>query len=542
MKRAVLYARHSTDKQNESSTADQLALCRRYCDAQEIEVVAEFYDEALSGSSTEGRAGFQRLLAFIDQHSDSVRGALPFFNVVICEDLSRLSRNIADLAQFYNRLQFLGIELVSINDGLTDNIAIGFKGTMNTIMLENLSKMTKRGQIASVMKGKAPGGQKYGYERIFKCDERGKVERGLLRIKEEEAKIIRWVFDEFANGKKLFQIYGSLNEKKVPSPSGVVGGWTHQNFNAGGRRRNGILRSTMYKGIITFNRVSLKKNPETGRRLSFTQPEEKWITVEAPELQIVSTEVFEEVQKILNFKQKPTERPSSLIKRTAKKKAAKIVRQEQGAYHKLENRQNRFILFSQRTFCKRHKDKIKAIRAGLYSCPRKGCRSKALDYMEVTRAVLQSMQNLTVEEMEQYENRMTTETKEQQEKIRQINEKIQPITNKLKDIYLHQSGKPGQTLVELVNQLERDRDDLRWHLKNSEKTLKIYHCATDKKRARTLKKFKNAIQKALDDSDHVQSLVNLKKCLARADLETVGGNIYCTTTINFEGLYTIYNA
>ena len=533
MKRAVLYARHSDKKQNESSTADQLALCRRYCAEQGIEVVREFYDEARSGLTTVSRSGFDQLVQFVDHRT---------CDFVICEDLSRISRDLADLAIFYRRLKFLGLDLLSINEGLTSDMAIGFKGTMNSIMLDNLKKMTKRGMISSVLKGKVPGGPKYGYERILMRNAQGKIEKGLLKIKEDEAAIVQWIFDEYVkNGGAAQPIVDELNARGIPTiRRGKI--WYHHVISGNRIRTQGLLRNTIYKGVITFGRTENKTNPETGRRIVFATTPDQWITVDVPELQIVPTDIFEEAQKILAFKMQNGIKPSSKIKISDRQKVNYIKQHNQGNFVKETGRQKRIILFSERTFCKWHKDKIKAIRAGRYSCPRKGCRSKALDYLETTRAVLLSMQKLTVEEMEQYENRMATVAEAEQEKIRQLNEKIQPITDKLKEIYMNQSGKPGQALVELVNQLERDRDDLLWHLKNNQNSLKIYHCTTAKKRARTLEKFKNGVQKVRDHPNDMQSLIKMKKCLARADLETVGGNIYCTTTINFEGLYTIYNA
>lgn len=57
MKRAVIYARYSTDLQNEKSIDDQIALCRSYCDRNSLIAVETFYDKAKSGASRIGRYG-----------------------------------------------------------------------------------------------------------------------------------------------------------------------------------------------------------------------------------------------------------------------------------------------------------------------------------------------------------------------------------------------------------------------------------------------------------------------------------------------------
>ena len=59
MIRAAIYARFSTELQNEKSVEDQIALCRRFAKQQGMLVVGEFYDKAKSGASMIGRDGLQ---------------------------------------------------------------------------------------------------------------------------------------------------------------------------------------------------------------------------------------------------------------------------------------------------------------------------------------------------------------------------------------------------------------------------------------------------------------------------------------------------
>jgi hypothetical protein len=78
MTRAVIYARFSTELQNEKSTDDQIALCRAYASRQKIDVVATFEDKARFGASVFGRDGLMQLM-------DAARQRL--FDVVIVEAL-----------------------------------------------------------------------------------------------------------------------------------------------------------------------------------------------------------------------------------------------------------------------------------------------------------------------------------------------------------------------------------------------------------------------------------------------------------------------
>ena len=83
MKPAAIYARFSTELQNEKSTEDQIALCRAYATRHQLDVVATFEDKARSAASVFGRDGLMQLTDAACQH---------FFTVVIVEGLDRLSR------------------------------------------------------------------------------------------------------------------------------------------------------------------------------------------------------------------------------------------------------------------------------------------------------------------------------------------------------------------------------------------------------------------------------------------------------------------
>ena len=91
MTRAVIYARFSTELQNEKSTDDQIALCRAYANRQKIDVIATFEDKARCGASVFGRDGLMQLMNAARQR---------LFDVVIVEALDRLSRDMEDLAGF----------------------------------------------------------------------------------------------------------------------------------------------------------------------------------------------------------------------------------------------------------------------------------------------------------------------------------------------------------------------------------------------------------------------------------------------------------
>src|SRR5271156_6149975 len=87
MKKAVIYARFSTDLQNERSIEDQITLCRDYASREGMNVAEVYEDRARSGGSVMGRGGLLRLLDQAREQS---------FDVVVVEALDRLSRDMED--------------------------------------------------------------------------------------------------------------------------------------------------------------------------------------------------------------------------------------------------------------------------------------------------------------------------------------------------------------------------------------------------------------------------------------------------------------
>jgi hypothetical protein len=121
--RTAIYARFSTELQQERSIEDQFALCRAYAAKNGHDVIGTYDDRARSGASIFGRDGLMRMM-------DAARDGA--FDVILVEALDRLSRDQEDLAGLWKRLNFLGIELRAVHDGKADQIQIGIRGLSRT--------------------------------------------------------------------------------------------------------------------------------------------------------------------------------------------------------------------------------------------------------------------------------------------------------------------------------------------------------------------------------------------------------------------------
>jgi DNA invertase Pin-like site-specific DNA recombinase len=62
MRRVALYARYSSDNQNEGSIEDQLRICREQAQRDKWEIVGSYHDVAISGASVILWPGIQSLV------------------------------------------------------------------------------------------------------------------------------------------------------------------------------------------------------------------------------------------------------------------------------------------------------------------------------------------------------------------------------------------------------------------------------------------------------------------------------------------------
>lgn len=279
MKRAAIYARYSTDLQNDQSVEDQFRLCRAHAERLGFNVVEEFSDRAKSGASMFGRPGLANLIQAADRAE---------FDVLVSEAPDRISRDIADLAHIHKTLKFRGIEMNCVNGGAMDTVQIGMYGVIGQMQREEGAKKVRRGMVGVVRSGRNPGGKAYGYRPIF-------GRKGELEIVEDEAATVRRIYELYAGGMAPRSIAAVLNDENVPAPRGER--WNASTINGSGQRGNGILRNPIYAGRIVWNRIHMVKDPSTGRRISRVNPESEQEEVAAPHLQIVDSGLFDIVQQ-----------------------------------------------------------------------------------------------------------------------------------------------------------------------------------------------------------------------------------------------------
>ena len=288
-KRAVIYARYSSDMQSASSITDQVRLCRRLCDSNGWTVVEVFTDEAMSGAS-HMRPAFQRM-----QMMATAGG----FDVLVAEALDRLSRDQEHIAGLHKRMTYLGAEIVTKSEGLINEMHIGLGGTMNALFLKQLAAKTHRGLEGRVHDGKSAGGRSYGYRIDRQPLPDGTWTTGDLAIDARERAIVQRIFESYSLGKSARAIAVELNAAGIPSPrSGKGSGeWSFSTISGNWKRGTGILNNELYVGRRVWNRQRFVKDPATGKRQARPNPPEDWITEQVEDLRLIDDGLWESVKR-----------------------------------------------------------------------------------------------------------------------------------------------------------------------------------------------------------------------------------------------------
>lgn len=278
--RVAAYARYSSDHQREASLEDQLRNCREFAARQGWPAPEPFTDAAISGSHAQ-RPSYRTLLARAHE-----------FDIILVDDLSRLSRDSAEVTRIMREFKFARVRLIAIGDGLDTaredaKLNAGLRGLMGELYVDDLAKKTHRGLTGRAIDGASAGGIAYGY-RV--------TETGQRAIREDHAKVVRRIFDEYIAGRSPRKIVEDLNRDGIPSPKG--GTWAASAVRADRKRSIGVLANPIYIGRQVWNRSHFERHPENRkRRIRQERPESEWIVRELPHLAIVDQATWDAAQR-----------------------------------------------------------------------------------------------------------------------------------------------------------------------------------------------------------------------------------------------------
>jgi site-specific DNA recombinase len=296
--KAVVYSRYSSDQQRATSIDDQVRNCRKRAEAEGWEIVSTFADAAISGSDAK-RPEYQRMLAAAGDKG---------FEVLLIDDLSRFARDSVEQERAIRRLEFQGVRIIAVSDGYDSQskarkIHRGMKGLMNEVFLDDLRDKVHRGQTGQALKGYWNGGRPFGYRLrpvldSTRLDPYGQPVRvgTVLEVDQEQAAIVREMFERHADGASYLTISRELNDRGVASPGST---WRRKVRRCRGWMQSAvrsILKNPLYTGRQRWNASQYLRDPDSGKDRRRMRPESEWTVNREELLRIVSDELFDRVQ------------------------------------------------------------------------------------------------------------------------------------------------------------------------------------------------------------------------------------------------------
>lgn len=272
--RAVVYCRCSTEEESQMDALyNQVAECEA-CVRERGWQLVESYVESKSGTSTKGRAQYNRLFEDL---------LLDRFEVIVIKSQDRLMRNVKDWYLFLDRMlnhkkslyMYLERKYYSPDDALITGI--------KAILAEEYSRELSKKINNAHRNRQKNGGKPVLTSRVFGFK---KMQDGSVGVVAEEEGIIKLIYQYCAAGYGCRvianHISGSGYKKKTGTP--ITPGFIGK-----------MIPNPLYKGIMVMNR--LHYDFETKKTVKV--PENQWIVCKDRVPAIVSEELWDQANRAM---------------------------------------------------------------------------------------------------------------------------------------------------------------------------------------------------------------------------------------------------
>jgi site-specific DNA recombinase len=196
------------------------------------------------------------------------------FDYILFDDTSRLSRDLSDVLDFEKLMRHYGVKVCFVSQKLDSNdpnfmMLLSMYGIVDSQFIARLRAKVQAGQMGRVLAGFHVGSIPYGYRGVTveNLDSGPAIGRAatkgtILEVIENEAEVIRRIFQLYADGHSMWAICVELNLEKVPSPRNVHSGKQTSEWSRDAIKR--ILHNEKYRGVNVWNISHQKKHPKTG--------------------------------------------------------------------------------------------------------------------------------------------------------------------------------------------------------------------------------------------------------------------------------------
>ena len=234
MKYAVIYARYSSDKQNDMSIEGQIAECRKFAEANDVVVLQEYIDRAQS-ATTDKRPSFLQMIDDSRERS---------FDTILVYQFDRFARNKNDSGYYKKILADNGVKVVSAKE----QIASDSSGVITEGMLEIFAEYFSKQSAEKVVRGMRQNAEKCRYNGGTMTFGYSVDSEGYYILDPERAPIVKEIFERTAQGESGNSIIQDLTNRGVKNLKGKP------------LPKNAIyrmLKNEKYKGIYIFNDIRI---------------------------------------------------------------------------------------------------------------------------------------------------------------------------------------------------------------------------------------------------------------------------------------------
>ena len=277
-RRVAAYARVSTEQEEQAgSFLAQVAFYTNFITKRpDWQLVKVYADKGLSGTSYKHRPGFAEMIA------DARAGKI---DLILTKSISRFARNTVDSLSITRELKDLGVEIKFEKENISSfdpkaemifTILSSFAQEESRSISENVRWANKRRMEA--------GKSRFSYKNFLGYE---RDEDGEPRIVEEEARVVRKIYQLFLDGESYAAIVKRLTDEGVLSPS------CRLVWSPGSVRK--ILTNEKYKGDEMLGKTYVADYLTKQVKVNHGERERAYIR-DAHDA-IISPEVFDRVQK-----------------------------------------------------------------------------------------------------------------------------------------------------------------------------------------------------------------------------------------------------
>lgn len=300
-----LYYRLSRDEDAElNSLNNQRNILVEYAEANHYKIVGESFDDNVSGMHF-NRQGIDKIYEQVEKKT---------IEAIIVKDLSRLGRHRTQTALFIDYLREHDVRVLSVTENIDtsnedDDLMIGFKGIFNDMYARDISKKIRAGYKQKQKNGiviTTP----LGYFKDKNTNE--------IMVVEEEADIVRKIYNLYLSGYGLKAIAKILNDEGIKSPQYYQNKMYNKTLPCNKPEITGrylwvnttikrILQNEFYIGTLTCHKTYTSKINHIRKDL----PQDEHYKHENFVPAIISKEKWEQVQFLLSSKRDNNVRASS---------------------------------------------------------------------------------------------------------------------------------------------------------------------------------------------------------------------------------------